>query len=43
MDHQGVLRDARTGKAISMEEEREGGGEDEEMREQFGTWQLKCC
>ncbi len=33
IDHHGIMRDARTGKPIQLEEAEEGGGEDEEMRE----------
>ena len=36
MDHHGVLRDARTGKAVSPDGGENAGGEDEEMRESEG-------
>ena len=32
VDHQGVMRDARTGKAITQEEVEGTGGEDDDMR-----------
>lgn len=35
MDHAGVMRDARTGKAIEAEETGDGQGEEEEMRQFF--------